>query len=113
MPRGFHRPGHLLKLKKSLYGLRQAPRLWGEFLKKNLEAVGFEQAVDVDACLFISDKVICLTYVDDTLFFAKDIQDIDDVIDLLRDQQKMTLDIEDDVAGFLGCLLYTSDAADE
>ena len=105
MPKGFQEPGMVLKLKKSLYGLRQAPRLWGEFLKKNLEAVGFEQAIDVDACLFISDKVICLTYVDDTLFFAKNLEDIDAVILALREKQKMTLDIEDDVAGFLGVQL--------
>ena len=83
MPKGFHDPGCVCKLKKSLCGLRQSPRLWGTHLKTNLEAIGFEQAVEVDACLFISDTVIILTYVDDTLFFARDMKDIDEAIQRL------------------------------
>ena len=70
MPRGFEQPGMVLKLNKSLYGLRQSPKNWFDFLKSQLEDVGFEQALDVDPCLFISDKVICLVYVDDSLFFT-------------------------------------------
>jgi Reverse transcriptase (RNA-dependent DNA polymerase) len=68
MPRGFNQTGKVLKLKKSLYGLKQAP--WNFFLhlKSKLEAVGFRSQEDLDPCLFISDKVICLVYVDDTLF---------------------------------------------
>ena len=70
MPRGFAKTGHVWKLKKSLYGLRQSPRNFFLFLKSKLEAIGFEQATEVDPCLFISDKVICLVYVNDTLLFA-------------------------------------------
>ena len=102
MPRGFGTTGHVLKLKKGLYGLRQSPRLWSAHLTSNLEDIGFEQMKEVDACLFISDRVICVTYVDDTLFFARDMKDIDDVIEKLRTQQNMSLDVEDDLAGFLG-----------
>ena len=51
--------------------------------------------------MFIADKVICLTYVDDTLFFARDEKDIDDVIMKLR-KLDLTLEVEDDAAGFLG-----------
>jgi hypothetical protein len=65
-------------------------------------AIGFKQAVDVDPCLFISDKVICLIYVDDTLLYAKDHADIDEVIRQLREERNMALEVEDDVAGFLG-----------
>lgn len=102
MPRGFAEPGKVLKLNKSLYGLKQAPRNFFQHLKSKLEAIGFEQAVDVDPCLFISEKVICLTYVDDTLLYAKDMKDIDEVLRRLTDEQEMALEIEDDVAGFLG-----------
>ena len=80
MPRGFARPGKVLKLRKALYGLKDSPKIWSTFLKEKLEKVGFKQAVDVNACLFISPKVICITYVDDTLFFARDMKDIDLVI---------------------------------
>jgi len=102
MPRGFSKPGRVLRLKKALYGLKTSGRSFWLHLKSKLEAVGFEQQVDVDPCLFISDKVVCLTYVDDSLFFAKCQEDIDEVIALLRDKENMKLQEENDVAGFLG-----------
>jgi hypothetical protein len=68
-----------------------------------LEAVGLVQQLEVDPCLFISDKVICLVYVDDTLLFAKDMKDIDEVLAKLQaPPHNMLLEEEDDVAGFLG-----------
>ena len=63
--------------------------------------------VDIDPCLFISDKVVCLVYVDDTLLYAKDLKDIDDVIEKLR-ERGMTLEVEDDVNGFLGVEIHKS-----
>ena len=68
MPRGFSKQGKVLKLKQSLYGLKQAPRNFFQHLKKQLESVGFESNPDIDPCLFVSKKVICIVYVDDTLF---------------------------------------------
>jgi hypothetical protein len=102
MPRGFSEPGKVLRLKKNLYGKKAAPRLWFNHLKVRLQACGFEQKLDVDPCLFISDKVICLVYVDDTLLYAKSMDDIDEVIRKLTQDHQMTLEVEDDVAGFLG-----------
>jgi hypothetical protein len=103
MPRGFGQPGKVLRLKKNLYGKKSAPRLWFQHLKKKLEDVGFEQQLDVDPCLFISDKVICLVYVDDTLLYAKTRSDIDEVISKLTGPKVgMKLEVEDSVAGFLG-----------
>jgi hypothetical protein len=51
--------------------------------------------------------VICLCYVDDCLFFAKKDTDIDNVIESLRRPEPTSFDlnIEDDVAGFLGILM--------
>jgi Reverse transcriptase (RNA-dependent DNA polymerase)/GAG-pre-integrase domain len=109
MPRGFSRPGKVLRLKKSLYGLKQAPRNFFQHLKSKLESIGFQAATDVDSCLFISDKVICLCYVDDTLLFAREQESIDEVIAQLR-QTDLTLEIEDDVAGFLGVQIKRNDA---
>ena len=63
IPQGFGEPGKVWKLKKSLYGLRAAPKLWSTHLAKKLARVGFEQMTEVDSCLFISPKVICLTYI--------------------------------------------------
>ena len=102
VPRGFPKPGMVLKLKKSLYGLKQAPRNFFQHLKSKLEKVGFEQQTEVDSCLFISEKVICLVYVDDTLLYARDQKDIDEVLRKLQEEQHMELEVESDVAGFLG-----------
>ena len=89
----------MLKLKKSLYGLKQAPRNFYLHLKSKLEEVGFKQS-ESDACLFLTDKVICLIYVDDTLLYLPKKEYIDEVLAKLR--QSMALEEEDDVAGFLG-----------
>jgi hypothetical protein len=104
MARGFKKPGTVLKLRRSLYGLRQAPKLWFQHLKSNLEKIGFESQAAVDPCLFVSPKVICLVYVDDTLLYARDKADIDEAIKKLQDPNgcNMTLTEEDEAAGFLG-----------
>ena len=65
-----------------------------------MEAVGFEPATDVDPCLFISEKVICLTYVDDCIVVARDLADINVMMDELR-ARNMDFEEEEDVAGFL------------
>jgi hypothetical protein len=70
MPRGFAKPGKVLKLKKSLCRLKQSPHNFFHYLKSKIKAIGFEQALDVDPCLVLSDKVICLGYVDGTPLFA-------------------------------------------
>lgn len=101
MPRGFSRPHTVLRLKKSLYGLKSAPIQFFKFLKEKLEKCGFVQQLDVDPCLFVSKTVICLVYVDDTLFFSKDDAEIEKVLKAL-DQLDLTFTREDDVAGFLG-----------
>ena len=100
MPRGFSQPGKVLKLRKSLYGLRQSPINFFRFIKSKLEGIGFHANDDVDPCLFISDKVICLVYVDDTLFYSPKQEYIDEAIQGLRDTG-VQVEVEDDVAGFL------------
>jgi hypothetical protein len=106
MPKLFEKPGHVYKLKKSLYGLRQSPLNFFLHLKSGLEARGFVQSKH-DPCLFVSNTVICLCYVDDCLFFAKCDDDIMGVIESLRKPEPtpFELNIEDDVAGFLGILM--------
>ena len=39
--------------------------------------LGLQLELKVDPCLFILEKVICLVYVDDTLFFSPNELDID------------------------------------
>jgi transposase InsO family protein len=103
MPRGFSTGGKVLKLKRSLYGLRQSPKNFFDHLKERLEYCGFAQSMS-DPCLFISDRVICLVYVDDCLFYSPAPSDIDVMIEKLRDAE-LDLEVESDVSGFLGVLI--------
>lgn len=50
-PAKSHRSAPYLKLKKSLYGLRQAPLNWHETLTSWLLSLGYQQS-DSDACVF-------------------------------------------------------------
>ena len=101
MPRGFRDDGKVLRLKKSLYGDCAAPRNYYKWLVGKMEEVGLHQMIDVDPCLFISDKVICVSYVDDLLYYAEDAEEITKVIKMMQ-ERGVQLEEEDDVAGFLG-----------
>ena len=112
MPRMFAREGHVLKLKKNLYRQKDAPLNFFLFLKEELEKRGFKQLIDIDPCLFASEDVICVVYVDDCLFFAKEAEKIDEVIESMENPPKdqglnslLVVKVEDDVAGFLGILM--------
>jgi hypothetical protein len=100
MPRGFAEKGKVLKLRRSLYGLRQSPKNFFQHLKEKLEKCDFRQSQS-DPCLFISDNVIVLVYVDDCLFYSPRSENIDSAIAKLK-ALEMDLHYEDDVAGFLG-----------
>jgi hypothetical protein len=63
---------------------------------------------DVDPCLFVSDKVICLVYVDDTLFYSPRVEYINEVIEKLK-ALDMDLEVEGSVAGFLGVHIARND----
>jgi hypothetical protein len=100
-PPGFHRPGnYVLKLKRSLYGMRQSPKYFFEYLSTRLQKQGLRQS-DFDPCLFIGKTVIVVTYVDDLLFYARDDNDINQLIAALRDDD-ILIRREGTAEGFLG-----------
>ncbi|KAL0411947.1 UNVERIFIED_CONTAM: Retrovirus-related Pol polyprotein from transposon RE2 [Sesamum latifolium] len=71
-PEGSRVPtGHVCKLKRSLYGLKQASRKWNQEFTSKIVSFGFEQSKH-DYCLFTeqsgSDFLVLLLYVDDILF---------------------------------------------
>ena len=91
----------IFKLHKLLYGMLDAPLMFFELLKNNLEAVGFKQYGEIDPCLFVHKNAICLTYVDDCLWFGKDGKALDALIEEMK--RSMDLKVEsDDVSAFLG-----------
>jgi hypothetical protein len=72
------------KLLKALYSLKQAPRLWQQFLAAALQELGFKP-LDSDNCIYLNSttKVIIITYVDDFLIIAKSIPSITELKELL------------------------------
>lgn len=62
--------GAVVKLRKSLYGLHQAPKLWCELLAKSLKKIGFRPSKSTDSIFISTDRgrpVYLLVYVDDIL----------------------------------------------
>jgi hypothetical protein len=101
-PKSFGKPGIVLKLRKSLYGLKNSPRNLFHHLRGKLHDVLFNSSTS-DPCLFISDKFISLVYVDDTLFFSPNQKYIDEIMLKLK-AKGLDPNIEEDVVGFLGSM---------
>jgi hypothetical protein len=104
LPIGFDVEGatkgqYVLRLKKNLYGLKQAGLSWYETLKGYLEKNGFRQS-SVDPCVFYRGSLILLCYVDDCLLFAKHQSEIDQLVAELHETFVMT--DEGDVSTYLG-----------
>lgn len=77
-PEGFSdKTGKVCRLKKSLYGLKQASRLWNQKLDTALLQFGLEKS-KVDPCVYFSHKneslIIVAVYVDDILIFSKNLE---------------------------------------
>ena len=87
-------PNMVCKLKKSLYGLKQANRQWFDKLSTYLQGVGFKQSY-VDTSLFThhtaSTTTSLLVYVDDIIITGNDKK----FIDHIKHQLDLTFSIKD------------------
>ena len=96
---------HVLKIKKNLYGGKNAGKIWYDHLSEALTNIGFTKS-DADNCVFYRRGVIFMFYVDDGLFFAKEPKDIDKAIKDLRNskktKRKLTLEDQGDIKDYLG-----------
>lgn len=76
-------PGYVCKLNKSLYGLKQSPRLWGEKLAGVLKTIGFTQLCS-DPSLYIYEhnnvKVIMPVFVDDITLASTSQELLDELV---------------------------------
>ena len=88
-----------LRLKKNMYGCKQAARNWFKLLSEGLRKEGFIQS-KTDSCLFLCTDCIIVIYVDDCLFFSPHASTVDNVIASLSKSFK--LKDEGDVSAFLG-----------
>jgi hypothetical protein len=103
VPRGFKSPNcenACLELKKSLYGLTIAPKLWYEHLTKAFLKLGFQQS-EHDKCLFFKHKIMVVAYVDDCGIGSESEEQIVELIDGLR-AQGFNLTREGNFEEFLG-----------
>ena len=71
IPLGFRKNGKVLKLNKTLYGLRQSPRMFWKYLSKAMNDVGMKTS-QFDLCMFVGNRVIAVAFVDDILFWSTD-----------------------------------------
>ena len=93
---------YILKLNKSLYGLKQALYNWYGKLKKGLEDRGFTKS-QVDPCLYLKDEMIVLTYVDDCIIVGNSMKDIDSFVNSMQTgPENFILTDEGDIDKFLG-----------
>lgn len=102
-PPGYSRdPIKVCRLKKSLYGLKQAPRCWNQRFTSFLLGLGFKRS-EADPCLFTrqrgASKIFFLLYVDDGLIAATDQKELEDLIQDLKREFKIT---EKEASYFLG-----------
>ena len=85
--------GHLYVLvKKALYGLVQASKLWYETIRKVLLENGFDE---IEKCVFVKGQDILLLYVDDILLLSDNHKLFDEVKTLLiKEFDEITVDDE-------------------
>ena len=108
-PEGYEEggPDTVCHLKKSLYGLRQAPRAWNSRLKQELEQMGFKIS-QADAGLYVAEhegsNIYALVYVDDILIAARDMAAIHNI----KERLTSTFDVRDlgEAKYFLGISLH-------
>lgn len=106
-PVGFEDGSHkVCKLKKSLYGLKQASRCWNEKFTAFIKRFGFTQCKS-DQCVFISKNSGILTilaiHVDDGLIVGDNLNDIQSVIKYLGEKFEIK---EMEVGCFLGLEIH-------
>ncbi|CAI7760718.1 unnamed protein product [Closterium sp. NIES-54] len=74
LPHGSHRePNQVCQLLKSLYGIKQAPRLWQQYLHTRLIRIGFKQLPHDQGMYRLTkndDFILLIVYVDDLLYIG-------------------------------------------
>nr|CCA27717.1 conserved hypothetical protein [Albugo laibachii Nc14]CCA27745.1 conserved hypothetical protein [Albugo laibachii Nc14] len=98
-----------LRLNNSLYGIKQAGRLWSQLLHKKLEEIGFTQCT-ADMCWYHkhqgTEMIIAGVYVDDLLVTVS----LDDLVgDFFKGMETLSIKDLGKVRKFLGMRVELSD----
>ena len=88
LPQGYNRKGmtrksHVLKLKRNVYGQKQAGRVWNKYMDQGMKSIGFTPS-KFDPCLYYRQSIIFLVYIDDCIVFGPNDKAIDEVVKDLR-----------------------------
>ena len=83
---------------KTFYGLRRSPRAFWEFLIEKLKNCELKQS-KFDPYLFVKEKLLCIIYIDDIIFWAKNKNDIHEIA--IRLQKKVGI-----VVVYISLLIY-------
>lgn len=98
-PEGFevtnNNKNKVLKLKKAIYGLKQASRAWYQRVEEVLSNLNYKKS-DFEPCLFIKSKsnkniTIVALYVDDFFLFSNDIREVE----YLKKELSLKFEIKD------------------
>ena len=93
-PKGFDDgSGRVCRLRRSIYGLCQSPRLWFERFASELKQLRFEQ-LEKDQCIFVRkagpQQTILILYVDDGLVLGTSEEETSQVLTALSKRFQMT-----------------------
>lgn len=88
------RKGSICKLKKALYGLKEAPRLWHGHIDAFLSTIGFKQSTGnpnlYNLAVSVSSYLFLLLYVDDLLIACHCRTKVNRIKKLLSEKYQMT-----------------------
>ena len=92
----------LIRLKKKIYGQKQAGRVWNKYLVEKLTSpeVGFIQSKH-DECVFYKGNSIYVLYTDDRIMTGPDPQELQDIIKLIA-ESGLKITQEGTIEDFLG-----------
>ena len=71
IPKGFEVEGankddYVLRVRKNIYGQKQAGRVWNKYLVTKLKRIGFKQS-KIDECVFYKGRIMYILYTDDSI----------------------------------------------
>lgn len=94
LPAGFNKEDKIVKLNKSLYGLKQASRAWNERFHLYVVQLGFTRT-NADYCLYVRVRNGChmylLLYVDDLILACGDLNQLQ----IIKNQFKKEFEMKD------------------
>jgi hypothetical protein len=75
---------YILKLNKSLYGLKQASLNWFKELKQGLIDHGINLSA-IKPCLYLRNGMIIISYIDDSIILSDSMKDINTLVESMND----------------------------